>query len=130
MKPLVVVVGAAGARVRGRAADVETVTAARVDRYLRHLRPVYSVEEVRELTRAALKPRTWYPRAPKALKTPEERAGSSALPTQHELRTWFARVRSEVDAARRVQSFWAAGAAAVLVAAVLGAPALVQGLIG
>jgi hypothetical protein len=127
VKPLVVVVGAAAITVKQQPVDVAVVPAARIERYLRKQKPVYSVDEVRELTRAALKPRTWQPRPPKPA---EERAGSQALPTQLELQSWFIRVRSEVDAARRVQSLWAVGSAAVLLAAVLGMPTLIQGLLG
>lgn len=128
VKPLVVVASAASLVVKQQPADVHVLPATRLDRYLRRQTPVYSVDEVRELTRAALRPRTWQPRPPRA--AGQASAGSETLPAQHELQSWFARVRVEVDAARRVQSLWAAGSALILLAAVLGAPALVQDLIG
>jgi hypothetical protein len=124
--PIVVVVGPARS-LRPVASEVVVVPAARIDRYLVAQRPVHSVDQVRDLTRAALKPRTWPSRAPRG---DVDRAGSTTLPSQHDLHLWFTRVRAEVDSARRVQALWAAGAAMVLIAEVALGPGIVQGLIG
>lgn len=126
--PLVVILGASKLTIAARPAGVDVVRATRVDHYFRAQTPVYSVDEVREITRAALRPRTWN------VRTPAEtgpRAGSEALPSQHDLQSWFGRVRAEVGSAKRVQALWVAGAAAVLLAVVVvETPLVVQGLLG
>lgn len=134
--PLVVVLGATHLRIAQQPEEVVIVRAAAIERHLRGLPAILSVDEVRELTRAALKPRTWHPRpaltAPPVPSSaaPDARA-PEALPTPAELQSWFARVRAEVDGARRIRAAWAVGAAAaLLLAVVLEAPTVVQGLLG
>jgi hypothetical protein len=125
VEPLVVTT-AEGPRPRVDA-DVAVVAAKRVVCHLRGRRPVLSVEEVREITRAALRPRTWPMRVASSA---HGRAGSAVLPSSADLQLWFARVRSEVAAARRVQATWAAALAAVLLGSLIEGPAIAQALVG
>ncbi|WP_157887574.1 nuclease-related domain-containing protein [Frondihabitans sp. PAMC 28766] len=98
-----------------------------VDRMVRHLSalpPVLSVDEVREITRTALHPRTWR----SALVVATQGAGSGAHPTASELGFWFAKLRTEVQRARRVRIAWVTSVGGVLVAAAAIAPMVVQQL--
>ncbi|RKR74512.1 nuclease-related domain-containing protein [Frondihabitans australicus] len=115
-----------------RPAEIPGVDVVGLDRLVRHLRslvPVQSVEEVREITRVALKPRTW--RAPgetAVFSSSAPGAGSHAHPTASELGFWFARLRTEVARARRVRLAWVTGLSGTVAAAAVIAPMVVQQL--
>ncbi|ROQ38202.1 nuclease-like protein [Frondihabitans sp. PhB188] len=101
------------------------VSAARLASSLRGLRPVLSVDEVREVTRAALRPRTWRARPLAAPAAP-----ARPVPARDDLHAWFGRVRTEVAAARRVQTAWALGGCGAIVALAASGPALAQSVLG
>lgn len=99
--------------------DTVVLRASRLVAHLRSQPPRLSVDEVRELTRAALAPRTWGARPARSAAS-----GTSPLPTRDALASWFVRVRDEVDRARRVQATWAAAGSGVLVALALSGPGI------
>ncbi len=107
---------------------VNVVTLDRLVRHLRSLIPVQSVDEVREITRAALRPRTWRSPGDSPAAPATQGAGAHAHPTASELGFWFARLSTEVARARRVRVAGLAAATGVLVAATALAPLVVQHL--
>ncbi|MCU1529790.1 MAG: hypothetical protein JWP75_3553 [Frondihabitans sp.] len=117
VRPLIVLVGAASRPVAHLPDAVTVVAAANLVRHLRKEPVQLCLDDIRNLTRAALKPRTWPARA-------------KDEPQARPLPPWFARVRAEVNRARRVRRFWAVGVVAVAVAAAFVVPALVQGSFG
>lgn len=109
-------------------ARVDVVTLDRLVRHLHSLVPVQSVDEVREITRAALRPRTWRSPGDSPAAPATQGAGAHAHPTASELGFWFARLSTEVARARRVRVAGFAAASGVLVAATALAPLVVQQL--
>lgn len=107
---------------------VDVVALDRLVRHLRSLVPVQSVDEVREITRAALRPRTWRSPGDSLAAPATQGAGAHAHPTASELGFWFARLSTEVARARHVRVAGFAAASGVLVAATALAPLVVQQL--
>jgi hypothetical protein len=127
--PVLVTVDAGERPAPADSAGVTIVGVDRMSRHLRSLPPVQSVDDVREITRIALQPRTW--RVGGAPAAPVGRvAGSHSHPTASELGFWFARLRSETMAARRVRIAWVTTTGGVLLATAAIAPMLVAQLLG
>lgn len=132
--PVLVAVDASMTPRAGLAHSIEVAVAVvGVDRMTRHLRAlpaVQSVDDVREITRVALHPRTWRAAGSTPSAPASTTAGSHAHPTASELGFWFARIRTETMRARRVRIAWITAAGGVLVAAASIAPMLVTQLLG
>jgi hypothetical protein len=112
----------------GDDSEVDVVGLDRLVRHLRSLVPVQSVDEVREITRAALRPRTWRSPGDSPAAPATKGAGAHAHPTASELGFWLASLSTEVAGARRVRVAWLAAASGALVAAAALSPLVVQQL--
>lgn len=124
---VVATAAAATAGIRHRQpSDIAVVPVARVVGHLRRLPPVLSVDEVREITRAALRPRTWPVRPTLSARAP----GSATVPSTDDLQPWFARVRAAVAAAHRRQLVLASATIVALAGVIFESPAIAQALNG
>ncbi|ARC56543.1 hypothetical protein AS850_05575 [Frondihabitans sp. 762G35] len=132
VRALIVVVGAASLTVKQQPDDVTILGAVQTVPFLRRQKAQLSVDDVREITRVALRPRTWQPRAARADQAwaVEAPAGAAVRPARHEMQQWFDAVRQEVRRARRTRGLWAAGGLAALAGALVAAPALAHAVLG